>query len=370
LNLADHARSRDNNFTLIRVVASFIVLVYHCWSLHGQEPYRDFATPMGLSTARIALHVFFVISGFLITASLFSRDDIIGFASARFLRVFPGLWVMLIVTVGALGLFVGNLPAREFFASPITHDYLIRGATLVNGVRFYLPGLFDTNPYPLAVNGSLWTLPVEWRLYEYLAAGWVVWALRPSWRKQAFRLGLPLLAAVFLVRAYDVHQFVTPEDDAPILIAMFLYGATLHVWREKITLSWGLFAGLVAALALSFFNASVFFAVYLVAIPFVTLCVAYQIGGPLLAYNRFGDYSYGVYIYAFPIQQALMTLIPGISFAAYVVLSSLLTLVCAVLSWHFVERPALARKSALAAAIHKLLGLCRRRLAPLLRFSS
>lgn len=367
MNLADHARSRDNNFTLIRVVASFIVLVYHCWSLHGQETYRDFAASMGLSAPRIALHVFFVISGFLITASLFSRDDIIGFASARFLRVFPGLWVMLIVTVGALGLFVGTLPAREFFASPITQDYFIRGATLVNGVRFRLPGLFEANPYPLAVNGSLWTLPVEWRLYEYLAAGWVVWALKPSWRLQAFRLGLPLLSVVFLIRAYDVHQFVTPEDDAPILIAMFLYGAALYVWREKIRLSWGLFAGLIAALAVSFLDAPIFFAVYLAAIPFVTLCAAYLIGGPFLAYNRFGDYSYGVYIYAFPIQQALMTLIPGISFGAYVGASSLLTLSCAVLSWHLVERPALERKSALAAAIHKLLSLCRRKLAPLPR---
>jgi peptidoglycan/LPS O-acetylase OafA/YrhL len=352
--LLGQAQGRDNNFFLIRIIAAFVVLFVHSHSLATIEPYHDFLTPLGFKTGAIALHIFFFTSGFFITASLISRSNIIDFAWARFMRIFPGLWFMLFVTVGFIGLFVGTLPAGEFFASPKTHEYVSRCATLVNGIRYLLPGVFESNPYPLAVNGSLWTLPIEWRLYEYLAGAWVLFALKPAWRAPAFRLGFPLVTVVLMAIAFSTFSQHDLRDDGQIGIAEFFSGSALYVWRDRIKLSYARLALMFGALCLAAMNRQAFCLVYLLVLGPITLHLGYLFGGWIRNFNRLGDYSYGVYIYAFPVQQSLAALIPGISVGAMNVYASAITLTLAVTSWHFVEKPALDHKGAAAAATQRL----------------
>ncbi|MCI4677275.1 acyltransferase [Rhodoblastus acidophilus] len=352
--LLGQARGRDNNFDLIRIAAAFVVLFVHSQALSGGGGFANLAGVRDFTIGAVAVDVFFFTSGFLVAGSLISRANIFEFAWARALRVFPGLWLMMIVTVTVLGLFVGPLPATEFFSSPITRDYLRHGATLINGVKFYLPGLFLTNPYPGVVNGSLWTLPVEWRLYEYLAAGWVVLALKPAWRIPFFRYATPAvaLALAFVVTRAFFHNGA--RAGALVPQAMFFYGAALQMWRARIKLSYFRFGLILAALGVAALNSGAFFLVYLAALGPLTLHFAYLFGGPIRAYNRLGDYSYGLYIYAFPIQQSLVAAIPGVTAMQLNLYASALALTCAVLSWHLVERRALNWKAVPAEATERL----------------
>jgi peptidoglycan/LPS O-acetylase OafA/YrhL len=135
---------------------------------------------------------------------------------------------------------------------------------------------------------------------------------------------------------------------------MFFYGAALQMWRARINLSYFRLAVLAAALAGASLSSKTFLPIYLATLGPIILHAAYLFGGPVRAYNRVGDYSYGVYIYAFPIQQTLIALVPGLSLLFLNIYAAALTLVCAVLSWHFLEKPALDRKLAPAAATERL----------------
>ncbi len=347
-------RGRDNNFDLVRVIAAFSVLFAHSRALSGATAPLSEDALRAFDAGTVAVDVFFFTSGFLVTGSLFGRANIFDYIWGRAMRIFPALWVMLLVTVATLGPLVGTLPAVEFFRSPITHDYVLRCATLVNGVRYLLPGLFEGNPLTAGVNGSLWSLPIEWRLYEYLAAGWVLLALRPAWRSGAFRFGTA--AAALVLMAVVVKIFFVEHARAGALVPtfMFFYGAALQMWRARINLSYFRLAALAAALAGASLSSTIFLPVYLATLGPLILHAAYLFGGPVRAYNRVGDYSYGVYIYAFPIQQTLIALVPGLSLLFLNIYAAALTLVCAVLSWHFLEKPALDRKLAPAAATERL----------------
>ncbi len=357
--LLGQVQGRDNNFFLIRIIAAFTVLFVHSHSLATTEPYHDFLTPLGFKTGAVAVHIFFFTSGFFITGSLISRNNIIDFAWARFMRIYPALWFMLFVTVGFIGLFVGTLPAGEFFSSPMTHEFVVRCATLVNGIRYQLPGAFETTPYRIAVNGSLWTMPIEWRMYEYLAGAWMLFVFKPSWRLRAFRYGFPLATIALMATAFNTFNLHDLRDDGQIGIAEFFAGTTLYLWRDRFGLSRTRLALLFGAVCLAALNRQAFFIVYLLVLGPITLNLAYLFGGWIRNFNRLGDYSYGVYIYAFPVQQCLAALIPGISVNRMNVYASLVTLTLAVISWHLVEKPALDRKFVAAAATQRLFDWCR-----------
>ncbi|HUO54134.1 MAG TPA: acyltransferase [Rhodoblastus sp.] len=353
ISLAE-VRGRDNNFNLLRVIAAFAVLYVHSRALTTRGTCDLLPGLRNFSSGAIALDLLFFTSGFLITASLISRGDLIDYAWARAMRVFPGLWLNLLLVVPALGLFIGTLPASDFFASPVTHDYVLRTGTLINGVRFALPGVFTNNPVPGVVNGSLWTLPIEWRLYEYLAGGWLLFALKPAWRQKVFRYGLP--AAAFALTAIALKTFYLTGERDTVLVpqAMFFCGGALQMWRAHIRLSYLRLAALLAVVALATLRLDVFFPIYLLTLGPIALHFVYLFGGPLRAYNRLGDYSYGVYIYSFPIQQSFIALHPGIAASTLDLYAATLSLACAIFSWHVVEKRALGWKSIPAAATERL----------------
>ena len=245
MRLSEYAVGRDNNFTLLRFAAAMTVLFAHSVAVLGLPPEREFFFKrLGFSLGEMGLDMLFVTSGFLVTASLVVRQDLIAYLWARILRVYPGMWVMLVLTVFVLAPALTTLPRGNYYTSPLTWEYFRKCATLLGGVRYSLPGVFDTVPLKGEFNGSLWTMPVEVRMYLYLAAIYVGLAFVPHLRLKVMRVALPISAAVLIAIVLSAKLTGGAYNGANIRVFMFLYGSSLFVWRERIPVGPWLLAGI------------------------------------------------------------------------------------------------------------------------------
>jgi peptidoglycan/LPS O-acetylase OafA/YrhL len=369
VRLSDYAVGRDNNFTLLRFAAAMTVLFAHSVAVLGLPPDSEFFYKrVGFSLGEMGLDMLFVTSGFLVTASLVVRQDLIAYLWARILRVYPGMWVMLVLTVFVLAPALTSLPRGDYYTSPLTWEYFRKCATLLGGVRYSLPGVFETVPLKGEFNGSLWTMPVEVRMYLYLAAIYVALAVVPTLRLKAMRVVLPLSAAVLIAIVLSQRLTGGAYNGANIRIFMFLYGSSLFVWRDKIPMGVWLLVGILAALALASFDKTVFFIVYAACLAPLVLHVVYVPGGRIRRFNDWGDYSYGVYIYAFPVQQTLAFLFPVMTLAAMMASSAFVSVAIAIVSWKLIEERALARKGDFADATSRVFNLGLTKIASVVRW--
>ena len=346
MKLSNYTQGRDNNFNLIRIIAALAVLVTHSFALAigtaDAEPLRE---KLGMTLGSIAVDVFFITSGFLVTASLINRQSTIEFIWARAFRIFPALIVMLLLTVFVMSVAFTTLPTLAYLSSPEIYIYLGKCATLISGVVYTLPGVFENNPYKSAVNGSLWTMPWEIRMYAILAAAWLVLCVVPQSRLALFQRFVVILACVFGVGVFISHFYVAPINHKAMLFFMFFLGAAFYVLREKIVLTRWAYYFCMISLGLATLDKEVFFVVYVIAIAYVLFYLAYVPSGFIRKYNQLGDYSYGIYIYAFPVQQSVAQLMPGVSVLQMVLISAVATSLLAIFSWHFLEQRALRYKA-------------------------
>lgn len=337
--LADVVAGRDNNVQAIRVAAAVAVIVFHCFALTdhwGDEPlFRVFPqTNLGL----LGVQVFFVLSGLLVTQSWLAHPSTRAFASARILRVYPALVAATLFTVIVAGA-SSTLSWPDYLAHPQTWRFLWRTATGYD-VTDGLPGVFMTNPFPRAANGSLWTLPIELRLYVAVALAGVAGLLT---RSALLAAVIALFIAVFSSMPWPLP--VAPDNAAVRSLAViFALGALAFVLRAAIPLS---IAAALAAIALYVWNPAglVRFVLLPPLLVYVVLVAAYHPRLRLRALNRRNDYSYGLYVYAFPIQQTLARNVTGIEPYVLLVLTLPIAGTLAAMSWHWLERPALALKS-------------------------
>jgi peptidoglycan/LPS O-acetylase OafA/YrhL len=343
--LGNFAGSRDNNFNLVRVIAAMLVLYSHSFALAtGRKETEPLAAALGTTPGGIAVDIFFITSGFLVTASLLSRSCARDFIRARVLRIYPALTVATFLTVCTVGAVLTELSTVRYLLHPETLLHLARNITLVTGISHTLPGVFVGNPYPNAVNSSLWSLPYEIGMYTGLLTLWLSVGIEQ--RRQRLIIALIAIAAVALAAHFFAHGFWRPSSLLR-LTWMFAAGALIQLYRDRIIVTPARLAIALACILLASAERTVFLGVYTLLMPFVTLALAYVPGGAVRHYNRLGDYSYGIYIYAFPIQQTLALVIPSISIVEMIVWSGLLTTATAVFSWHLVEKRALALRDRL-----------------------
>ena len=345
--LGSFVDGRDNNFNLIRFLAASAVLVSHSFALStGTSASEPWGRMLGITPGSMAVEIFFLTSGFLVTASLVRRKDVRSFALARALRIYPGLIVAVSLTVLAVGFQFTSLPPSDFFTSAQTWIYWARTSTLVTNVAHLLPGAFEANPWRFAVNSSLWTLPYEVTMYVVLA---LVWMAGSALRKTAgglFERAVVTIAALTMLAQLLLIGIVT--SSALRLSAMFFVGSALYVLRNRVPLSGRICAMVVSAVLASAFDKRVFAYCYPLALPYLVFFLAYVPGGLVRSFNRIGDYSYGIYIYAWPVQQMTAALVPGVKPLEMFLLSFLGTCALAVVSWHLIEKPSLAMKSDVA----------------------
>lgn len=326
---------RNNHFNLLRLIAASLVLYSHCYLLVTGDPASE---PLKLLTGESLGHysviAFFAISGFFIARSFVLSPSPSRFLMARALRLFPGLFAMLVLTVLFAGLVLTTAPAAEYWArAPL---YIFRNLTLVSLLPD-MPGVFMDNPYPGRINASLWTLFYEVACYmAVLAAGVLGVFSRP-------RLLWPLVVASLALLA---GLMILPAPERLVIAARFalpfLLGAAIFLLWDRLRLSFLALAAL-AALTVATVGTPVFDVAATVAISYGVFVLGFAKCPPLLRFARGGDYSYGIYIYAFPVQQIVVW--AGVRDPMLLlVVSGVVTLLCAMLSWRFVEAPALALK--------------------------
>jgi peptidoglycan/LPS O-acetylase OafA/YrhL len=273
--------------------------------------------------------------GFFITRSFEQKHSLTGFLGARALRLFPALAVVLAVTVAVSAVFFTVAPPQAFW--PEAGAYFLRNLFLFFP-KYTLPGVFETNPYGQAINGSLWTLSYEVLCYLGVVICGVLGVLG---RRAA--LATVLLMFMIIYASAQVLQFHTRIENLIQLALPFVVGMSFWVWRAVIPLSWTLVAGgLIAATVLR--PTPLFDASLVLVLAYGVFVLGYARIGFLGRYTRFGDYSYGTYVYAFPLQQVVASL-GVVSPLANMTISFPAVLVCAVLSWRFVEAPALRLRS-------------------------
>lgn len=342
--LSDYTKGRDNNFNLIRMVSALAVLVTHSFALVlGSGEFEPFRKSIGMTMGTIAVDVFFITSGFLVTASLLNRQSIIEFAWARALRIFPALFVMLLLTVFVLGPVFTSLPLSKYFAYGETYAYLLGCSALFTDIARSLPGVFEDNPYKLFINGSLWTLPYEVRMYAALASVWFVLKIVPSSRRSlAFKI--MVIALVLLSGANSLVKHFYFFSDRNSLSFLFFTGASFYILKERIRFSHWVFYGMVTVLALSVQDKDLFYVVYSLSIAYILFYLAFIPSRFIRKYNRLGDYSYGVYIYAWPVQQSVVALFPDVTVLDMILISSGVTILLSAASWHLIEKHALSLK--------------------------
>lgn len=343
LRLADRLEGRDNNFNLIRMIAASAVLVSHAYPITlGPQAVQPLKVLTGDALGHHAVAVFFVISGLLIARSHERSRTFVHWLLARVLRLFPGLAVVLLLSVLVMGPLVTALPLAAYATDPKTWAYVPRNLSLAF-LQYPLPGVFTDNPAGSQINGSLWSLVHEVGCYVGVAIAGTLGLLG---RPRLFLAGVLALLAARLGMA-EAGLTNTRPGLFITLAFPFSLGMAAWVWRDKLVLHWTWLAG-VWALALTLSATPVFAEALAVALAYSTLWLAYVPRGALLAFNRLGDYSYGVYIYAYPMQQLMVHLFPGHGPLANIAMAAPPTLLCAVLSWRLVEKRALAHARPLA----------------------
>ena len=346
MKLSYFTESKDNNFNLIRVLAALGVLVTHSFALAiGSDDAEPLRISPRLDIGHFMVDNFFMTSGFLVTASLLRRQNTIEFLWARALRIYPALLVMQFLVVFGIGLFLTAIPWTSYLVSHQTLMYLVKNAVLIVDLVPDLPGVFQGNPHSHTVNTPLWTLPYEIGMYAILASLWTVLCLVLGVGSRVFKIAIVGCASVVVWLLVLCPVCTAHDVNLPRLFGMFFLGAASYVLKDYIVLSGPVFWSLMVIVPSSFFlGEPVLFAVYVLALPYILLYLAYIPSGFVRKYNQLGDYSYGIYIYAWPVQQSIVALAPAVSVPAMILGSAGIAIVLAALSWHLIEQRALRLK--------------------------
>ncbi len=328
----------ENNFDFLRFFAASAVVLGHCYWLSGLgavEPVRLFTGSM--DTADIAVNLFFVMSGFLIAASWIHSRSSLDFAGKRALRIFPALAVSTLFTAFIVGPLATELWLSEYLLNSQTVRYL---TNVVLFTQFHLPGVFTENPFPETVNGSVWTLPYEVLMYTML----LTLGLLNLFGRIAV-LAVPIV--LMFIHFHLAHDLGLESDmlrKVTRLGMFFFLGSALYLYRKILPWNWKI---ALALLSLSLISARTewWFLVHVLTLPYLTIYLAHLKIPRLSRFGRYGDFSYGIYIFSFPVQQLLVHwLDPKLSLPMFMAISLAASIAIAALSWHLIESPALRLK--------------------------
>jgi peptidoglycan/LPS O-acetylase OafA/YrhL len=328
-------RNRSSGFDYLRVSLATAIILWHTVpTSYGAA--AQFQTPLLLRMFVMAiLPMFFSLSGFLVSGSLDRSPSLVTFYGLRLLRIVPALAAEVTLSALILGTAFSTFSAASYFTDPEFRIYFLN---MLGYIHFFLPGMFLGNPVPGVVNLQLWTIPYE--LECYLVIG-VLAFLRVIKNRMLLLILLVVVQLVFAIHGFHGAQMTGRVTvGGRMLVLAFIFGVALNSYKDKIP-----FNGFIAALSAILMLASLSFGPtrYLCGLPSAYLTIYLGLlNPPRLPLIFSGDYSYGLYLYGFPIQQAVASFPSLRHWYINFAIAYPLALFCAVGSWWLLEKRALS----------------------------
>lgn len=332
--------NRSNNLQLLRFVAAVLVIIAHSYSISTGDSKGEillYITNGQLGLGGLAVSIFFCAGGYLIARSIYRINSTMEYFKARIIRLFPSLFVVVFVCSFIMGPIVSSLSLTEYFKNVQVYKYMLN-AVLV--LQHSLPGVFSENIYIDTVNGSLWTLPVEFLCYVGCFFMWKVHLLE----KKKILLSIPMVLVGIAAIYFVVHYLgisVLLEAIRPMLL--FYVGMLFYVRRDDIIFSnkylVSCILGIIISIPLHILNV-----VWIICFPYILLYFCFGLHQIPEKIGNIGNLSYGIYLCAFPIQQWIVYMSGG-SMNPFVnmLLAIPAAIVCGELLYIFVEKPLMSR---------------------------
>lgn len=330
--------TRANNFNIIRIVASIMVIYSHMSAIMGVPVFYVY----NQAVSTIAVKIFFIISGYLITKSYMSDPNFIRYMVKRIFRIFPALIAVVLFALFIVGPVFTTLPLSDFFKDSNTWMYL---RNILLHPIYSLPGVFADYTYPNAINGSLWSLPVEFAMYLALPLVVVVFKKLKFLKPGIFLTALFCLAVDILKMVrYPNFRYVLWGNNLPdwlTLIPFFFIGSFLSFKEFKKYFNLQLATALLVAGSLISVNYVKAEILLFITLPYFVLSFALCEKPIFCGWFKKCDFSYGLYLYGFIVQQILYNALKPYGFSL-----NIMTLICfvgtlalSVISWYLIEKP-------------------------------
>lgn len=334
----------DNFFTPMRLLFALMVVVGHSFNVAlrdaGAEPFLYYH----YKPSYLAVNLFFIASGFLVTKSMLYRGDLPEYGSARALRIYPALIAHVFFVMFIMGPFVTNLPLREFFTSPefFTQPFQVLSFYQTEMV---LPGALMSNDEQIG-SAALWTLRYEVLAYIGTAIAFSLGLMRKKWMLFAQFAGCAILwMGAHMTGVYEQ----LPATLQAILRFGICYGlgAAIYAYQDKLSFNiLGIpILGLFAAL---FSGTPAFEIITNIWLAYIVFWMAYVKIPALNPLKRLSDVSYGIYIYHWCLLQWIFYKMPNLTHMQLLTLTIIATILVSILSWHLIEKPMLNQKKGFA----------------------
>lgn len=327
-----------NNFDGVRIGLALIVVFAHISAL-TQEP--DFKILDSIFNSDFAVKGFFAISGFLVTKSYLTSNSKLEYLEKRFRRIYPA-YLTAVLLCFFIGAYATSLSISDFVKSPQTFKYLLSNAIFLNFLQPSLPSVFESNPIQ-ALNGALWTIKVEVMLY-FCVPPCIYLFTRLGSVKTAFILFLFSVAWVYFFGfIYNGNKGDEIARQFPGQLSYFSLGSLLAVNDKLLSkIKWIALTSTVVLISTDNAYAKILIdPIAYSSIAIFLSTAAYR----NLNLGKYGDISYGIYLYHFPIIQLLIFLGSFKNLWVGLFLTFILTIMAAFVSWHLIEKRFLKRSS-------------------------
>ncbi|NNC36040.1 MAG: acyltransferase [Hyphomonadaceae bacterium] len=334
------SEGHDNFFTPLRFIFAFLVLIGHAFVVSTKDMQGEPHIFYHFTFSYLAVNLFFIASGFLVTKSMLYREDVASYSSARFLRIYPGLIVHVLLLMLVFGPLTTNLALGDYFSHKDTWSQPFLVLPFIT-TDMFLPGILPDNAEHNA-SAALWTLRYELLAYIGTLAAFLLGLLKHRW----------MLLAQFVVFAIALPVSVMTGvfEDLPATARSILrfgvcygLGAAIYGYRDKLNFH---LLGIPVLFGISalFHITAVFEVLVMVSLGYTLFWLAYVKIPKLKWMQKLSDVSYGLYIYHWAVLQGVFMAFPSFNPWQLILVSSPIAIGLSILSWKLVEKPSLKLK--------------------------
>lgn len=334
----------DNFFTPLRLLFASLVVLGHAYAIGLRDATLEPSVLYHYSFSYLAVNLFFIASGFLVTKSMVYRGDTPSFISARVLRIFPALIVHVIFVMIVIGPLATKAPLRQFFTDPGWYLQPLKVLTFFD-TDMTMPRIFETNGEPFG-SVPLWTLRYEVLAYIGTLGVFSLGLLRRKWMV-LLQFILPSLGWIMGVKLGIFETLPATIENLFRFGIAYGLGASIYAYRDRLSFSW-LLLGTLAAASYLLRDTAVIEVLVNTLLAWMVFRVAYMRLPSFEWMQRIPDLSYGIYIYHWCVLQMLFYWLPHLSVIELFALAFPPTVGLAALSWYIIEKPALRSKTPFA----------------------